>query len=47
MSLHASRRKTPAGAFVADDDQHARPVSPYEEEIKACIGRANLRLSED
>jgi hypothetical protein len=25
--------------FVADDDQHGSPVSPYEEEIKACIGR--------
>jgi len=25
--------------FVADDDQHASPVSPYEEEIEACIGR--------
>jgi hypothetical protein len=25
--------------FVADDDQHASLVSPYEEEIEACIGR--------
>ena len=25
--------------FVADDDQHASPVSPYEEEIEACVGR--------
>jgi hypothetical protein len=25
--------------FVADDDQHASPVSPFEEEIEACIGR--------
>jgi hypothetical protein len=25
--------------FVADDDQHASPISPYEEEIKTCIGR--------
>jgi hypothetical protein len=25
--------------FVADDDQHASPVSPYVEEIEACIGR--------
>jgi hypothetical protein len=25
--------------FVADDDQHASPVPPYEEESEACIGR--------
>lgn len=25
--------------FVADDDQHPSPVSSYEEEIEACIGR--------
>jgi hypothetical protein len=25
--------------FVADDDQHASSVSPYEEEIEACIER--------
>lgn len=25
--------------FVADDDQHASPVSPYEEEIEECIRR--------
>lgn len=25
--------------FVADDDRHASPVSHYEEEIEACIGR--------
>jgi hypothetical protein len=25
--------------FVADDDQHASPVSPYAAEIEACIGR--------
>ena len=31
-SRHVSR-------FVADDDQHTSPVSPYEEEIEACIGR--------
>src|SRR5258708_10458666 len=25
--------------FVADDDQHASPVSPYKEEIESWIGR--------
>ncbi|MBZ9894551.1 MULTISPECIES: hypothetical protein [unclassified Mesorhizobium] len=24
---------------MADDDQHASPVSAYQEEIEACIGR--------
>ncbi|GGC76124.1 hypothetical protein [Chelatococcus reniformis] len=31
-SRHAPR-------FVPDDDQHASPVSPYQEAIEACIGR--------
>lgn len=25
--------------FVADDDQHASPISSYQGEIEACIGR--------
>jgi len=35
--LRTASRHVPR--FVADDDQHASPVSPYEEEIEACIGR--------
>jgi hypothetical protein len=35
--LHWASRHVPR--LVADDDQQASPVSPYEEEIEACIGR--------
>jgi hypothetical protein len=35
--LRGASRHVPR--FVADDDQHARSVSRYEEEIEACIAR--------
>src|SRR5258708_19377890 len=35
--LRRASRHVPG--FVADDDQHASPVSPYKEEIESWIGR--------
>jgi hypothetical protein len=35
--LRGASRHVPR--FVADDDRHASPLSPYEKEIEACIGR--------
>jgi hypothetical protein len=33
--------------FAADDDQHASPVSPYEEEIAACGRIVDEAVSQD
>jgi hypothetical protein len=37
VRLRRASRHVPR--FAADHDQHASPVSLYEEEIEACIGR--------
>src|SRR3954468_21665510 len=39
LLAHLRRASRHVPRFVADDDQHESPVSPYAEEIEACIAR--------